>query len=175
VFKLDEVDRRMQVVTRGMRAIDLGCAPGSWSMYLSQQGVQRIVGVDLQPCPSFPGIFLGGDVMEVAPEQLLEVLGGPADLLVSDMAPSTMGSRFTDHVRQVALARRALDVARQTLRPGGHFVVKVFEGEEAFDFVTDVRRSFAEVRRIKPESTRKGSVEFFVGAKGFRPLAASPS
>ena len=168
VFKLDEVQRRMRVVNRGMRVVDLGCYPGSWSIFLADQGVARIVGVDLMAPQRYPGVFLEADVNDLSIPALLEALGGPADLLVSDMAPSTTGQRFTDHVRQMALAHRALDVARAVLRPGGNFVAKAFEGADTAGFVDEVRRSFEEMRRIKPAATRKASVELFVAAKGFR-------
>lgn len=175
VFKLDEVQRRTQVIRRGMRAIDLGCCPGSWSIFLVEQGVSRLVGVDLTPPPSYPGTFFQGDLLTLDPAVLVEALGARADLVVSDMAPSTMGHSFTDHVRQVELARGALRVARFALRPGGHFVVKVFEGQEAGDFVAEVKLSFQEVRRIRPEATRKASVEFFVVGKGFRDSPTLPA
>lgn len=175
IFKLEEVQARMKVIQRGMRAVDLGCSPGSWSRYLVEQGVTRLVGVDLQPPTGIPGEFLAEDVFTVAPSRLREALGGPADLLVSDMAPSTMGHPFTDHVRQVELARRALDLAVQVLRPGGNFVCKVFEGQEAAAFVADVKKRFEETRRIRPDATRKQSVEFFVAAVGFKGTPPAPA
>ncbi|MEL6344809.1 MAG: SAM-dependent methyltransferase, partial [Myxococcota bacterium] len=91
-----------------------------------------------------------------------------ANLVMSDMAPFTKGHRFTDHMAQLALARAALRLARHLLHPGGDFIVKVFDGEEAHDFVMDVRKHFGKVRRIKPKATRNESVEFFVVARGFR-------
>jgi 23S rRNA (uridine2552-2'-O)-methyltransferase len=169
VFKLDEIDRRFPILPRGSggRVLDLGCFPGSWSKWLLQRGL-RVVGVDLK-APDLPGgTWIARSVDEVEPAELLEALGGPADLVVSDMAPNTSGNRFTDHVRQIALADRALTVAEACLRPGGHFVCKVFDGADAPAFTERVKARFEDVRRFKPEATRDRSVEFFLIGRGFR-------
>lgn len=173
VFKLEEIHRRTRIVRHGDVVLDLGCYPGSWSRFLLEAGASRLVGVDLRVPEGIPGTFLVADALEVDPAALREALGGPADLVVSDMAPSTTGNRLGDHVRQIELARRALRIAVAVLRPGGRLVVKVFEGEEAPGFVREVGRRFEEVRRLRPEATRKHSVEFFVVARGFRAGAAS--
>ncbi len=166
VYKLEEIQKRWRVLAKGQKVLDLGCAPGSWSHYarehVGQGGV--IVGVDLQEVGSFPGTFLQGDIFEVEAEILRGHLGGQADVLLSDMAPSTTGSRFTDHVRQVELAQQALALSLDLVREGGAFLCKVFEGEDAQGFVDDVRRSYGSVKRLKPKATRDRSVEFFVVA-----------
>ena len=167
VFKLDEIDRRFRLVRRGARVLDLGCAPGSWSRYLAGRGA-RVVGVDLQAVEPFPGTFLHGDIEDLPAEALREALGGPADLVVSDMAPATTGARAADHFRQVELARLALGRAAELLVPGGAFVVKVFDGADAPAFVAEVRARFDAVRRVRPKAVRKVSREFFVVATGFR-------
>jgi 23S rRNA (uridine2552-2'-O)-methyltransferase len=95
-------------------------------------------------------------------------MGGPADLVVSDLAPNTTGQRLVDHVRQITLADRALALAKATGKPGSAFVCKVFEGEDAPGFVDRVRAAYADVKRLKPDATRGNSVEFFVVAKGLR-------
>ncbi len=172
VFKLEEIQRRTSIVRHDDVALDLGCYPGSWSRFLLEAGASRLVGVDLRVPEGIPGTFLAADALEVDPAALREALGGPADLVVSDMAPSTTGNRLGDHVRQIELARRALRIAVAVLRPGGRLVVKVFEGEEAPGFVREVAQRFEEVRRLRPEATRKHSVEFFVVARGFRAGAA---
>jgi 23S rRNA (uridine2552-2'-O)-methyltransferase len=113
--------------------------------------------------------MIQASVFDVDAERILEALGGPADLVLSDMAPSTTGSRFTDHVRQIELAEAGRALAAQVLRPGGNFVVKVFDGEDAPAFVLRMRRDYDKARRVKPEATRKKSVEFFMvglGRKG---------
>lgn len=166
VFKLDELHEKFRVLPRGGgRVVDLGCSPGSWSRWLLQHGLS-VVGVDLKAPDLAGGTWITRSVMEVEPEELLAALGGPADLLVSDMAPNTSGHRLTDHARQIALADRALELAGAVVRPGGTFVCKVFEGEDAPAFVKRVEAGYAEVRRYKPEATRDRSVEFFVVAKG---------
>ncbi len=163
VYKLDEIDARFRVVPRGGSssvALDLGCFPGSWSRWLQQQGV-RVVGVDLR-APEFAGEWLVASALEVTPEALVGAMGGKADLLVSDMAPATTGARFTDHCRQIELARRALELTDSCLKPGGSFVAKVFDGEDAPAYIREVQGRFREVRRFKPDATRERSVEFFV-------------
>ena len=166
VYKLEEIQNRWRVLAKGQKVLDLGCAPGSWSRYAREIVGQggNIVGVDLQEVGSFPGTFLRGDIFEVEAEPLREHLRGQADVLLSDMAPATTGSRFTDHVRQVELAQQALALSRELVREGGAFLCKVFEGEDAQGFVEDVRKSYGSVKRLKPKATRGRSVEFFVVA-----------
>ncbi len=166
VYKLEEIQNRWRVLAKGQKVLDLGCAPGSWSRYAREIVGQggNIVGVDLQEVGSFPGTFLRGDIFEVEAETLREHLRGQADVLLSDMAPATTGSRFTDHVRQVELAQQALALSRELVREGGAFLCKVFEGEDAQGFVEDVRKSYGSVKRLKPKATRGRSVEFFVVA-----------
>ena len=171
VYKLEEIERRNRVLPQGPgRVVDLGCCPGSWSRYVREKGGRglTLVGVDWQAVPDYPGVFVERSVLEVTPAELLAALGGPADCVLSDMAPFTTGSRFTDHVAQMELARCAFDLAVLTLRKGGHFVAKVFEGEEVNPFVAAVKLRFTEVKRVKPEATRNESVELFVVGKGFR-------
>ncbi|MFH1469438.1 MAG: RlmE family RNA methyltransferase [Pseudomonadota bacterium] len=168
VFKLEEIQRRTQVIRRGIRALDLGCYPGSWSRYLIEQGVGHLVGVDLKVPDDLKGTFIAADALQITPEALLEALGGQADLICSDMAPSTTGDRFGDHLRQLALARRALALCAPLLRPGGAFVTKVFDGAEAPAFDGEVKAAFAGLRRLRPDATRKHSVEYFVVATGYR-------
>jgi len=168
VFKLEELDQRFRLVRRGGTAIDLGCFPGSWSRYLLEHGM-RVVGVDLKAPELAGGTWIARSVMEVEPAELLAPFGGArVDLLVSDMAPNTTGDRFTDHVRQIALAERALWTAEGALRPGGAFVAKVFEGGDAPAYVKAVEARFTTTKRVKPDATRDRSVEFFVIATGFR-------
>ncbi|MEE2750685.1 MAG: RlmE family RNA methyltransferase [Myxococcota bacterium] len=166
VYKLEEIQKKWKVLSRGQRVIDLGCAPGSWSRFAREcVGTNgSVLGVDLQEVGSFPGTFLCADIYTLSVSSMLEGLGGAADVLLSDMAPATMGNRYTDHVRQVQLAEQALVVAREIVSPGGAFVCKVFEGADAANFVQEVRLSFGTVKRLKPKATRGSSVEFFVVA-----------
>lgn len=165
VFKLEEIDRRFRVMPRGKaRIIDLGCAPGSWSEWLDRKMApgSTLVGVDIKEVATYPGTFLLRSITELPPQELADLLGGPADLVLSDMAPYTTGNRLTDHVQQLELARLAFDAAVTLLQPHGHFVVKVFDGEDAHAFVQDVRKRFAKAKRLKPQATRESSVEFFL-------------
>lgn len=168
VYKLEEIERRCRVIRRGVGALDLGCAPGSWSRYLIERGARPVIGVDLQAVEPVTGCtFLVADAFTIDPQILQDQLGGKAGLIVSDLAPATTGARGADAARQLALARQAFDLSLLLLAPGGNFVTKVFDGEDAPDFVKDVRRQFSSVRRIRPEATRKASREFFLVAKGF--------
>lgn len=169
VFKLDEIHARFPVLPRGGTGIcvDLGCYPGSWSKWLIQRGM-RVVGVDLKAPELAGGTWIVASALEVTAEQLLEAAGGPIDLLVSDMAPNTTGNKFTDHVRQIELATRALELAQAVLTPTGAFVAKVFDGGDAPGFARLVQTTFSEFKRLKPEATRDSSVEFFVAGRGVK-------
>ena len=156
--------------------IDLGCAPGSWSEFVRQKKKNvQLVGIDIQPLESYPGKFIHASILETSSEQFFEHLQGTADLVLSDMAPNTTGDRFSDHVRQVELAACALETSLRTVRQGGTFVVKVFDGEDAPAFVLSVRKQFRQVKRVKPEAVRNESVEFFLVAREKKtPLYWSP-
>lgn len=170
VFKLQEIDRRHRLLRSGQRVVDLGCYPGSWSRYaLDRVGASGVVvGVDFQ-APALSGAtWLDRSVFEVTTEELLEILGGPADVVLSDMAQNTTGNKHADHYNQLELARRALEVATAILRPGGSFVCKVFEGGEAADFQREAKAVFGKVKRMRPDAVRKVSREWFLVATGFR-------
>ncbi len=170
VFKLKAMDARFHLVRRGQRVLDLGCSPGSWLQYLGERvGPQGLVlGVDVKP-PAVslkpPLDFLAGDVQSLDLAALREK--APSfDLVVSDLAPATSGIREVDESRSLALARAALAAARQLLRPGGHFLVKVFEGPDLPQLVAEVGQVFAEVHRAKPAGSRAASRELYlVGLK----------
>ena len=127
-----------------------------------------MIGVDLKAPELSGGTWIVASALEVTAEQLREAAGGPIDLLVSDMAPNTSGQRFTDHVRQIELATRALELAKAVLTPNGAFVAKVFDGGDAPTYVRAVQTSFLEFKRLKPEATRDNSVEFFVAGRGVK-------
>lgn len=168
VYKLEEIQRRFRILKGGSRVVDLGCAPGSWSAYAASIcGKRRLVGMDITALDDYPGTFLHGSILEIPTEEVETALGGPADIVLSDMAPYTNGNRFSDHIRQLELARAAFETACRMLRPGGAFVVKVFDGQEAQEFTLSVRRRFSTVKRLKPPATRNESVEFFLVATGF--------
>ena len=171
VYKLQEMDQKWQLFKRGQRVVDLGCAPGSWSRYAHEKiGFGgSLVGLDIQEVAGFPGHFLQQSIEDVDVDQVLSLLGGAPHAVISDMAPSTTGNRFTDHVRQIGLIEAGRDLALQVLLPGGHFVAKVFEGQDAQTFVQSLRPHFQSVKRLKPKATRGRSVEFFVAAMGHKP------
>ncbi len=169
VFKLTEAQRRYRLLSSGQRVVDLGCFPGSWSQYVLEKigGRGTLVGVDLKE-PTLRGTWIARSVFDVTAEELLEALGGPADVLLSDMAPNTSGIAMADHAIQIELVRCALNLAVATLAPGGSMYVKVFDGEEVPDLVASVKQHFGHVRRVRPEAVRQNSREFFLLATEFK-------
>jgi 23S rRNA (uridine2552-2'-O)-methyltransferase len=170
VFKLQEIDERLGLVAKGMRVLDLGCAPGSWLQYCSKQAGNTavLVGVDRGPIElSLPNFrMIVGDVFEIAPAELLGELEA-FDLVLSDMAPDTTGIRHVDQARSEALFEHALLIAQQTLAPGGSFVGKLFQGADFQRLVVDCRKSFDKVKNIKPKGSRTSSIEQYVCCTGF--------
>lgn len=171
VYKLEEIEQRFKVLPRNGRVLDLGCSPGSWSRFAKQAGGPdtTCVGIDLTEVNGYPGVQFVDSVFDVDPQRIRDALGAGPQLVMSDMAPSTTGNRFTDHVRQVELAEQARVLASELLVPGGHFVVKVFDGEDAPALIERIRADYGKTKRVKPKATRKESVEFFVvglGRKG---------
>ncbi len=167
VYKLKEADQKYRFLRRGQAVLDLGAAPGSWSKYaLERVGPKGVVvGVDLSPVKiSAPNYrFLQADIFEVTPDELQALIERKAfDVILSDMAPKTTGDRSGDHFRSINLAERALELAERLLRPGGAFLVKVFEGEGFPAFVEEVKRRLGPVKRFRPKSTRSSSREMFV-------------
>jgi 23S rRNA (uridine2552-2'-O)-methyltransferase len=169
-FKLIELDDRFALIGKGCRVVDLGAAPGGWSQVAVQRGAALIVGVDLLPVEPVAGATLiQGDFDDPAmPARLTELMGGPADLVLSDMAPNTTGHAATDHIRIMALAELALDFAARILVPGGAFVAKVFQGGSEREMLDPMKRMFATVKHAKPPASRKESSELYVVAQGFR-------
>lgn len=168
-FKLIELDERFHLLRRGLRVLDLGAAPGGWTQVAAERGV-RVVGLDLLPIAPVPGaVLIEGDFQDagVLP-RLREALGGPADLVLSDMAPNATGHPATDHLRIVTLAELALDFAVEVLADGGGFVAKVLQGGSERAMMERMRRHFASVRHAKPPASRKESSELYVVAQGFR-------
>ena len=167
VYKLQEIDQRARILKRGQRVVDLGCSPGSWSAYVIERGA-KLVGVDLTETSLPGGVFLVRSVFDVTADELRTALGGPADVVLSDMAPLTTGARDADHFAQIELATRAFDVACELLAPKGAFICKVFEGPDAKAFELSVRKRFEGVRRLRPEAVRQNSREWFLVAEQFR-------
>ncbi len=172
-FKLMELDDKYGLIKKGARVIDLGAAPGGWSQVALRRGASRVVGVDLLPIDDVPGATLiEGDFHDPGmPAQLITLMDGPADLVLSDMAPNTTGHAPTDHLRIMALAELALEFALQTLAPGGAFVAKLFQGGTERQMLEPMKRRFTQVRHAKPPASRKDSSELYVVATGFRTLS----
>jgi 23S rRNA (uridine2552-2'-O)-methyltransferase len=171
VFKLEELDQKLELIPRGARVLDLGCAPGSWLQYAAERAGPggRLVGLDRGPVElGLPNVrTLVGDVHEIDPDELLGDL--PAfDVVLSDMAPDTTGIRHLDQVRSEALFERALDIANQVLAPGGNFAAKIFQGPAFQALVTRCRAEFDKVKMVKPEGSKRSSLEQYVVARGFR-------
>jgi 23S rRNA (uridine2552-2'-O)-methyltransferase len=171
-FKLQQLDQRFHLLARGKHIVDLGCAPGGWSQVAAEHvgPSGAIVGVDLSLTDSLSGATLiQGDFRDEAIVAAIRAaLGGPADLVLSDMAAPATGHAATDHLRVVALAEDAFTLAQTLLRPGGAFVAKVFQGGATGDLLAALKKSFAEVRHAKPAASRAESAETYVVAKGFR-------
>jgi 23S rRNA (uridine2552-2'-O)-methyltransferase len=169
-FKLLELDDKFHLIHKGVRVLDLGAAPGGWTQVAVNRGAGSVLALDLLPVDPIPGaIILQGDFTDPAmPGRLVAELGGDVDLVLSDMAPNTTGHSATDHIRIVALAEMALDLAVQILSPGGAFVAKVFQGGSEKQVLDVLRRNFASVRHAKPPASRKESSELYVVATGFR-------
>ena len=170
-YKLIELDERFGLLKGVRNVVDLGIAPGGWSQVVRRRLPQaRIVGIDLLPTDPIEGVeILQMDFMdEGAPERLKTLLGGPADLVLSDMAANTVGHPQTDHLRTMALVEAGLEFAREALRPGGAYVAKVLAGGADSDLVAALKRNFATVKHAKPPASRKGSSEWYVIAQGFK-------
>ena len=174
VFKLEELEHRFHPIKGMKRVVDLGCAPGSWSHFVKKkQPKVQLVGIDLKNVPSYPGVFFQESIENIDPQDIKKELGGVVDMVLSDMAPNTTGNRLADHVRQLELADKALDFAVSVLRPGGRFVVKVFDGEDIQAYFQRVQKHFQSVKRLRPKATRTSSVEFFMLGLDFQPTATS--
>jgi len=174
-FKLIEIDDKYHILKPGQRIVDLGAAPGGWSQIAKRKvgDKGRVVGIDLLPIDPLPGVeFIQLDFLdESAPGKLIEMLGGPADVVMSDMAANTTGHKKTDHLRIIGLAEAAIYFAREILAPGGVFLAKVFQGGTENQLLADLKRDFATVRHVKPAASRADSAELYVLATGFRGAA----
>jgi 23S rRNA (uridine2552-2'-O)-methyltransferase len=165
VYKLDELCDEFHLIDEGDCVVDLGAAPGGWSQIarerLGPEGT--VVAVDKRPIEAEDATVVRGDVTEESTlVEVYEALGGPADAVISDMAPNLSGNYSMDHARSIHLARTALDAARKLLRPGGSFAVKVFEGDLFKEFYDEVGDAFDYSQARTPKATREGSSETYV-------------
>ena len=168
-FKLIEIDDRFRLLKPGQRVVDLGCAPGGWVQVALERGASAVAGVDLlavEPIPPAHLIQMDFTHPECG-DRLIALLGGSPDVVLSDMAPNTMGHKQTDHLRIVGLIEAAVDFAIQTLKPGGTFVSKAFQGGETQSVLKVLKANFAEVKHVKPKASRAQSSEVYLVATGF--------
>ena len=169
-YKLAELDDKFRLLKPGARVLDLGLAPGGWTQVAIERGVTHIVGVDLLPVdPLPPAHILQMDFTD--PEcgpKLIELLGGAPDVVLSDMAPNTVGHRQTDHLRIVGLIEAAVDFAVQVLKPGGAFIAKAFQGGETAEVIAILKRHFLDVKTVKPKASRADSSELYLVALKFK-------
>jgi 23S rRNA (uridine2552-2'-O)-methyltransferase len=168
-FKLVELDEKFRFLKKGAKVLDLGAAPGGWSQVAAARGA-TVVAADVLEMEEIPGVtFFQADLTDPdVPAMLKNALDGPADVVMTDMAAPTTGHRATDHIRTIALVEIALDVALDVLKPGGTFVGKVFQGGSSQELLAGLKKSFREVKHVKPPASRAESVELYVVAQGFK-------
>jgi 23S rRNA (uridine2552-2'-O)-methyltransferase len=172
VYKLEEIQKRFGVLKKGSRILDLGCCPGSWLLFASKIAGDRglVLGVDITPLPiRLPpnARFIQQDVL-AWDESFLETIGANFQTVLSDMAPSTTGSKFVDAQRSLELSESALAISDRALRPGGAFVCKIFHGSDVKRFSDRMRKSFTRVSHFKPKSSRKSSKEVYIVGRGMQ-------
>ncbi len=175
-FKLAELDDRFRLLAPGRRVVDLGAAPGGWSQVAAKRvragepGGGRVVAIDLRAMDAVPGaLVIEADALDPeTPALALELLGGLADVVLSDMAAPATGHKATDHRRVMALCQIALAFAEDALAPGGSFVCKVLKGGTESELLAAIKCDFARVRHAKPPASRAGSAEVYLVATGFR-------
>ena len=170
-YKLIELDERFAFLKGVRKVIDLGIAPGGWTQVVRRICPQAaVVGIDLLPTDPIDGAtILQMDFMDdEAPARLAEALGGPADIVLSDMAANTVGHPQTDHLRTMALVEAGCQFASEVLRPGGCYIAKVLAGGADNSLVAELKRLFTNVKHAKPPASRKDSSEWYVIAQGFK-------
>ena len=172
-YKLLEVQEKYKLIRPGMSVVDLGAAPGGWSQVTSRLigGEGRLIASDILEMDSIPDVtFIQGDfTQDEVLAQILEAVGNSqVDLVISDMAPNMSGTPEVDMPKAMFLCELALDLAARILKPGGNFVIKVFQGEGFDAYVKDVRQKFDKVQMIKPDSSRGSSREQYMLAWGYR-------
>ncbi|MBX9821085.1 RlmE family RNA methyltransferase [Afipia birgiae] len=174
-YKLREIDDKQRFLKQGQVVVDLGAAPGGWSQIAAKrvgalEGRGKVVAIDLLEMPELPGvIFAQMDFLDDrAPEKLRAMIGGGADVVMSDMAANTTGHRKTDQLRIIGLVESAAAFACEILNPGGTFLAKVFQSGAEADLLAQLKRDFTTVKHVKPAASRQDSSERYVMALGFR-------
>ena len=173
VYKLLEIQEKYNILRPGQTVVDLGAAPGGWSQLVAQRIGDRgsVIALDVLPIAPLPGVMsLTGDFRQTETLEALQAVlqGRPVDLVIADMAPNITGVRAVDQPRGLYLAELALDFAQQSLRPGGDFLTKAFQGEGFDTFLRTTRAAFANVTVCKPKASRARSAEQYVLARNYR-------
>ena len=171
-YKLMEIDDKARFLKKGACVVDLGAAPGGWSQVAVQRvgPTGRVVAIDVLPMDLVAGVnFAKIDFLDQgAPGKLKEMLGGPVDVVLSDMAANATGHAQTDHLKIMALVEAAADFAREVLAPGGTFLAKVLQGGTETGLLASLKRDYKSVNPVKPPSSRSDSAELYLLATGFR-------
>jgi len=173
-YKLMEIDDKAHIFRKGARVLDLGAAPGGWSQVAANRvgapETGRVVAIDVLPMEPIAGVaFAQLDFLDPsAPDRLKALLGGPADVVLSDMAANATGHAKTDHLKIMALVEAAAEFAREVLAPGGAFLAKVLQGGTEAQLLAALKRDFAQVKHVKPPASRADSAELYLLATGFR-------
>jgi len=171
-YKLMEIDDKVHFLKKGARVVDLGAAPGGWSQVAAQRvGTSgHVIAIDVLPMETVPGVnFIRLDFLDhTAPGRLKGMIGGPADVVLSDMAANATGHARTDHLKIIALVEAAAKFAREVLAPGGSFLAKVLQGGTETALLTTLRRDYKSVKHVKPPASRPDSPELYLLATGFR-------
>jgi 23S rRNA (uridine2552-2'-O)-methyltransferase len=180
-YKLMEIDDKARFLGKGARVVDLGAAPGGWSQIAAQrvsateQG--RVIAIDILAMEPVPGVdFIALDFLDrTAPDKLKDMIGGPADVVLSDMAANATGHARTDHLKIMALVEAAAEFAREVLAPGGTFLAKVLQGGTEAALLASLKRDYKSVKHVKPPASRTDSAELYLLATGFRGASAAAS
>jgi len=172
VYKLKEIDAKYKLIKKGDLVLDLGCAPGSWLLYISKKVDEkgRVVGIDIGDLKiELPenAVFLKKDIMSLKAMDLIEA-EKKYQVVVSDSAPATSGIDFVDAEGSLELCEKALEIAMEVLENGGNFLCKIFEGEGSEEFYKKVKQNFNFIKRFRPQATRKQSREIYIAAKEFK-------
>lgn len=174
-YKLKEIDDKYHLLKSGQKVVDLGAAPGGWTQVAVERTKSlsenpKVVGIDILEMDSIAGSILA--VLDFnddsAPGIIRDMIGGDADVVLSDIGPNTTGHTATDHIRIMALAELAYDFAKEILKPGGSFACKVWQGGTEKQLLADIKKHFTKVAHFKPKSSRKDSAEIYLVAIGFR-------
>jgi len=178
-YKLAEIDDKYRLLKPGARVVDLGAAPGGWSEIAAWRvgAGGRVLAIDILDMKPIAEVeFLKLDFLDhTAPQRLKDLLGGQADLVLSDMAANATGHRQTDHLRIMALAEAAAHFAQEVLAPRGSFLCKVLQGGTEAALLAELKRDFASVKHVKPPASRSDSAELYLLARGFRGRETSPA